>query len=210
MKSPFSTASSLALAGLLSITSACAGSKSEPATGQAEGAATKVEPAAKTESKPEAQPAAKAEGEEKAKVETVAVKPDPTLDSYGKVHAHLVADKITDAIAEAKLLAASATEAAATAGESHKKALTDIQNAANALATADAAAADDVRKKFGEVSKAVIALLIADPSLAAGRQTFKCDMAKGFQKWVQSSGDLQNPYMGQRMPECGSKTELSL
>ena len=202
MKSLIFTSSSFALAGILSFTGGCAGSKSEPTKAPTENSAAKAEAPAKADSKPEAAPTAKADA--------VAVKADPTLDLYGQMHTHLVADKVADAVASAKLLAASAGEAMAAAGESQKQAFTDIQNAANAMATADVAAADEVRSKFGDVSKAVIALLIADPSLAAGRHTFKCDMAQGFNKWVQASSELQNPYMGQRMPECGSKTELSL
>lgn len=193
MKIQFVKASSFALTGVLALASSCAGAKGDASQKPAE-----------TPAKAEAsQPATRPEVAAPAKAH-------PVLDAYGKVHAHLVADKVAEAVAAAKLLADAANQAAASAGDAQKKAFTDIESAATTMAKADVSAADEVRKHFGEVSKTVIALLIAEPSLAAGHHTFRCDMAQGFPKWVQASANLQNPYMGQRMPKCGSKSELSL
>ncbi len=59
------------------------------------------------------------------------------------------------------------------------------------------------RAAFGELSRAVVAVVAADPSLQPGRFLFQCPMAKGYQRWVQLEEKMANPYMGKRMLECG-------
>jgi hypothetical protein len=60
-----------------------------------------------------------------------------------------------------------------------------------------------MRLAFGDVSKGVIALLVADPELRTGRFLMLCPMAAGYQKWVQTTEKLANPYFGKSMLECG-------
>ena len=61
----------------------------------------------------------------------------------------------------------------------------------------------EARLAYGELSKAVVAVVVADPSLQPGRFLFECPMAKGYQRWVQLEEKMANPYMGKRMLECG-------
>jgi hypothetical protein len=68
--------------------------------------------------------------------------------------------------------------------------------------------ADTVRKAFGEVSQRLLAILAADRSLAEGLHVFECPMAQGYKKWAQPAAKISNPYMGTRMPECGSESSL--
>jgi membrane fusion protein, copper/silver efflux system len=63
------------------------------------------------------------------------------------------------------------------------------------------------RVAFGELSKAFVGWMMADVSRQTGKFLFECPMAKGYQKWVQSSEKLQNPYMGKKMLECGSRLD---
>lgn len=79
-----------------------------------------------------------------------------------------------------------------------------IASAAEALARTGAKDGEALRRQFGEVSRPVVALLTAEPKLAEGRYLFECPMAEGFQKWVQTSEKIANPYMGKRMLACGS------
>ena len=125
---------------------------------------------------------------------TAAAGLDPAIDAYVAVHAGLFADDLSAAQAAAGKLAATATDHA------------DLARAAGAIAGAkDVAAA---RAAFGDASKALITLIAAHPEAATGVFAFKCPMAKGYQKWVQRVDTLQNPYMGQRMPSCGTHTPL--
>jgi len=117
------------------------------------------------------------------------------VDSYGAVHAALFADDLAKAQAAAKELAAAAVGQA------------DLARAATALASAaDLPAA---RSAFGDASKALITLLAANPDAAKGLFTFRCPMTKTYQKWIQRVDIVQNPYMGQHMPHCGSHVAMA-
>ena len=67
--------------------------------------------------------------------------------------------------------------------------------------------ADEQRKAFGDVSKAIITLLNQYKGLQKGWHIFMCPMAQGYSKWIQASADMANPYMGKRMLKCGGKTQ---
>jgi Cu(I)/Ag(I) efflux system membrane fusion protein len=69
---------------------------------------------------------------------------------------------------------------------------------------------EKARAAFGEVSRLLMILANCDPRLAEGWHVFSCPMAKGFNKWMQPSGQLENPYMGQAMPTCGSPADWSV
>ena len=69
--------------------------------------------------------------------------------------------------------------------------------------------AEAVRKAFGDLSEQVLRVLSADRALAEGLHVFECPMAQGYKKWVQPTAKLSNPYMGTRMPTCGSGSSLS-
>lgn len=68
---------------------------------------------------------------------------------------------------------------------------------------------ETARVAFGEISRAYITHLAANPDMAKGLITFRCPMAEVYQLWVQTSEPMRNPYMGKRMLECGSKVELA-
>jgi membrane fusion protein, copper/silver efflux system len=77
--------------------------------------------------------------------------------------------------------------------------------AAERLATAREPA--QARKAFGDLSRALVALAMADERLRQGWSIFECPMEEGFNKWVQREGALENPYMGQQMLACGRASE---
>jgi Cu(I)/Ag(I) efflux system membrane fusion protein len=120
---------------------------------------------------------------------------EEALGAYEKARALLAADSTDGLAAAAKDMAAAARKAGA---EPLAKAVDDLAGAA------DIAAA---RRAFGEVSRAVIALAAADPALAKGRHVFRCPMAEGYQKWVQTTPEIANPYMGKKMLKCGGKSD---
>ncbi len=138
--------------------------------------------------------------------------PAPALDALRgafaateRVRAELAADRLDGAAAPARE-AAQAIRAAQAALPKAPSEVTDClgqgNGAAEQLATVkDLAAA---RRAFGELNRFLIALAAADPRLQEGWHVFRCPMAEGFKKWFQRSPRLENPYMGQAMPTCGS------
>lgn len=132
---------------------------------------------------------------------------DAALARYEEIRALLVDDKLAQTKEPAAKLATAAEKASKKGGASLKAHLDALAKAARAFEeqVAKEASPDEVRKAYGEVSRAVVALIHAAPSLRQGRHLFQCPMAQGYDKWVQTSPELKNPYMGTRMPKCGSK-----
>jgi Cu(I)/Ag(I) efflux system membrane fusion protein len=129
------------------------------------------------------------------------------LARYEALRAALADDKGAAIAAE---LPALRTAVAALAADKAAAGAADLQKGLDGLAAAtttkDGAAVDlkAARVAFGELSRGVVAAIAADPALQAGRFLFECPMAAGYQRWVQNSATMANPYMGKRMLECGS------
>ncbi len=129
------------------------------------------------------------------------------FEAIERVRAELAADRLDDLAAPARE-AAQAIRAAQTALRTPASEVADCVGgaigAAELVATAkDLAAA---RRAYGELNMYLIALAAADPRLQQGWHVFRCPMAEGFKKWFQRSATLENPYMGQAMPTCGSSS----
>lgn len=160
---------------------------------------------------PATPPAAEAPAEPTGAPPAMAQAPEPVRTAFAKyeaLRAALSRDAVSEAPAGAGALATAARSAAAADKPEHKAQWEGLAAAADALKALPASDGDGVRKGFGEVSRAFVALLAADPALAAGLHVFKCPMAQGYQKWVQSDPKLANPYMGSQMLTCGSETDF--
>lgn len=151
------------------------------------------------------QPRPKAQTPGESKPADAAATVAATLSAYEDIRAKLAADDIAGATAKADALEKAAAVAAADAPESLRAHLSKTMQTAEALASTPTDDADAVRKAFGEVSRSVVALVHAEPSLQRGAHVFECSMAQGYQKWVQRSETIENPYMGRKMLACGSK-----
>lgn len=130
------------------------------------------------------------------------------LASYEQIRALLAKDSTVGLDAQAKQVSAAldaAVKGATDAPEPIAAALRRGAEAAGELGKAGDA--DRARGPFGELSRELVGLAGADPRLADGLHIFKCPMADGFQKWFQPSPRLENPYMGQKMLECGVRTK---
>jgi hypothetical protein len=128
------------------------------------------------------------------------------LDAYEIAREALAADRIADAVGAATRIAAAAKKASKVAPEAVRAHLDGVSVAASRLAGSPADPSDEVRRRFGDVSRPVVALLAAEPSLREGLHVFRCPMAQEYDRWVQKSAKLANPYMGTRMLRCGSST----
>ncbi len=125
------------------------------------------------------------------------------LAAYDTVRAALAADDLAAAKKGAAALQAAAKKAAEGVGHPAKHNLHALAAAAGKIAAAgDLPAA---RAAFGDASRAVLELVAADAALSKRVITYRCGMTKTYKKWVQLSGPMANPYMGQKMLHCGSK-----
>lgn len=116
------------------------------------------------------------------------------LAAYERVRALLADDQTTGLADASRTLEQTATRASFGA----------IASAATKLATITEIEA--ARDQFGEVSRALVAVLANDKSLAKGQHVFECPMVKGYKKWVQPSQEMANPYMGKKMLACGGES----
>jgi membrane fusion protein, copper/silver efflux system len=114
------------------------------------------------------------------------------LDAYEGVRAKLAADENPAEAAHALGAAAEAAKLGELAGSAH--------------ALAKTTSLGEARSVFATVSKHVVALIAANPSLVRGHYVFECPMVKGYNKWVQVSQDMANPYMGKAMLACGGES----
>ena len=86
-----------------------------------------------------------------------------------------------------------------------------VQSSAQALAEGAAATPEDIkqaRESFEAVSAAAIDLFHAAPpsdAISDSLHVAYCPMAKA--SWLQTSKELANPYMGQKMLQCGEIKE---
>ncbi len=128
--------------------------------------------------------------------------------AHEKVRALLARDQVKGIAVPAGLVAKQIRAAKAALGNAAPEIAALLDEAATAAdKMAAATALDGARRWFGEVSRPLIAIGAADPRLQRGWHLFRCPMAKGYQKWFQRDKKLDNPYMGQAMPTCGSSAK---
>jgi Cu(I)/Ag(I) efflux system membrane fusion protein len=132
---------------------------------------------------------------------------ETALGDYEALRAALAGDRLNEVEAIATRLENSTREAKGGVPASVASRLKEMGTAVTRLKAGGSA--DDQRRTFGDLSQAVVSLLSEHSALARGRYVFQCPMAQGYQKWVQTSDKLENPYMGARMLRCGSKASWS-
>lgn len=131
------------------------------------------------------------------------------MGGYEAMQTALAADKTDGIAAAAPAVAGAARLLGETATEPSKTFYLAIATEAENVG----ARAGDItaaRQSFGELSKAMISLLVANPSLAKGRVVVECPMTKTYKKWLQTDEKVRNPYYGSTMLECGTISTLEL
>ncbi|MDX1583855.1 MAG: efflux RND transporter periplasmic adaptor subunit, partial [Thermoanaerobaculia bacterium] len=128
------------------------------------------------------------------------------LGAYEQIRLLLAADTIEGIEAHADHLAAllrEARERGPETGAPISRQLDDATAAADRLR--EVSTIEDARAHFGELSSHLIAVVSPVSGLRAGWHLFSCPMVEGEHNlWLQPSDQLENPYMGQEMPSCGS------
>ncbi len=126
---------------------------------------------------------------------------DRMLGAYESVRAMLAGDSVQGLETAAKRIAEAAAETKQKRPELASKLEPIAQHADKLSALREL---EPARLQFGELSREVIALAAVAPEMKSGRHVFMCPMASGYQKWVQVTDKLQNPYFGSQMLECGA------
>lgn len=152
-----------------------------------------------------AEPAGKTAAPAPAAAKAVPAGPyQSVLAPYEKARAALAGDSVGALAQTGADLEAAAMQLSATAPVEQRPHLAALATAASKLKTQTEIEA--ARLAFGEASKPVVLLLAADAAAQKPYFVMECPMVKGYQKWVQLDDRINNPYMGAKMLECGSKS----
>ena len=139
---------------------------------------------------------------------------EDSLDHYFAITQALVDDDARNLGELARALAE--TTAASSDDSALGTRLQELEQLSQSLAASadeDALDWDELRTVYGSISREIVTLLAEHLPGRFGSgelYLFRCPMADdfGYELWVQRSAELQNPYMGQMMLECGSPAEL--
>jgi len=128
------------------------------------------------------------------------------LDTYETIRQRLAKDHF-EISSQAQDLAREVSEASRRVPAAAKPLVASLADAASELERAPQDDPQAMRDAFGTVSQAAVALLEADTGLGEGRRIYECPMTDGYGRWIQVGGKISNPYMGSRMPQCGTIVE---
>jgi Cu(I)/Ag(I) efflux system membrane fusion protein len=127
------------------------------------------------------------------------------MDAYERARAQLVGDDAHAVPTDARAMA-EALRAVHDALPPGRQDLIDATTAAREAAEhlGGATTVEETRRDFAALSTRLLPLLGADARLTAGWHVFECPMFEGHPHWMQRAAGPDNPYMGARMPSCGS------
>ncbi|HEX2253438.1 MAG TPA: efflux RND transporter periplasmic adaptor subunit, partial [Thermoanaerobaculia bacterium] len=122
----------------------------------------------------------------------------------------LAADRVEGLDARARRLAESlaAAEQGLPEGSPHAPFVVEARRAAEGLAATGEL--PPARRAFGEVSRFLMPVAAADERLVEGRYAYSCPMTGStFGKWF-GGEEMENPYMGQEMLQCGTAADWTV
>src|SRR5262249_6935528 len=97
--------------------------------------------------------------------------------------------------------------AAAVPADRHdaRDALSEVAQSSGALGRATSL--DDARHAFADFNARFVPVICADAHLASGLHVFECPLIENA-RWIQKRDGIENPYMGTKMPTCGTATDF--
>lgn len=131
------------------------------------------------------------------------------LSQYDAARSLLVQDRLEGLPGAAERIAQSLTAARAASAAPPPQVTLLGRGVEEARALGAATTLENARARFAELSRTLLEAAASTSALQAEVHAFQCPMAEGFDKWLQLSPKLENPYMGQRMVACGTKAELA-
>ena len=130
------------------------------------------------------------------------------LDVYEECRTALAYDRLNSLNDSASRLAESLAQTAAEVPTARPEVRERIEQAVEASrALASAGDLEAARAAFARISRQLMALGQMDPALVEGWHAFSCPMVEGFNRWMQPSPELENPFMGRAMPSCGTESD---
>ncbi|MBI2213370.1 MAG: DUF3347 domain-containing protein [Acidobacteria bacterium] len=129
------------------------------------------------------------------------------MAGYSSIQTSLAGDTTDGIAAAASAVAGAARILGDGATEPSKTFFAAVATEAANLVT-NAGDITKARESFGELSRAMIALLAANPDLAKGRVVVECPMTKNYKKWLQTDTKVKNPHYGNTMLDCGTISTL--
>jgi Cu(I)/Ag(I) efflux system membrane fusion protein len=129
------------------------------------------------------------------------------MDAYDRIRAKLARDETQGVGVDARASVDALRAVQSTLPDQRAdlvNAATEARAAAERLASVGSL--EDARKQFAQLSRALLSLVGADTRLTAGWHLFECPMFEGHPRWMQRRDAPENPYMGSKMPSCGTAT----
>lgn len=136
---------------------------------------------------------------------------EPLRESFGayeEVRGLLASDQINGLAPRAERLAGlldNARDAMPRRSRDLSRRLGEAEDAAGRLK--NARTLEEARGSFAEISQVLTVVAACEPELAQGWHLFECSMTEGYNRWMQRSGEVENPYQGQAMQTCGSPSD---
>lgn len=136
---------------------------------------------------------------------------EPLRESFGayeEVRGLLASDQINGLAPRAERLAsllADARDAMPRRSRDLSRRLGEAEDAAGRLESARTL--QEARSSFAEISQVLTVVAACEPELAQGWHLFECSMTEGFNRWMQRSDKVENPYQGKAMQTCGATSD---
>jgi membrane fusion protein, copper/silver efflux system len=130
------------------------------------------------------------------------------IDAVERARATLTQDKV-DGLSAAASSAAEALRAAHAAVPKDRRDVADVvlHAAAHADELGKSKTLEDARKAFASFNGTFLPIVALDSRLTAGLNVFECPMFE-HARWMQHGTIVDNPYMGTKMPTCGTASSF--
>jgi Cu(I)/Ag(I) efflux system membrane fusion protein len=160
-----------------------------------------------SETKEQKSPAAPAQGQQTPLGQNAVPAFQSVLGAYDRIHESLAKDRLDGIAAQAVALRGAIRQLISSTPElmkeeGYRNALAKLRRAAEGF---DARNLEDARAQFGFFSAELISFLKGYPALVDHPiYTITCPMWKESPaQWVQTTGQVKNPFLGKQMPDCG-------
>jgi membrane fusion protein, copper/silver efflux system len=126
------------------------------------------------------------------------------MDAYERIRSELARDSIQKLPEASHNLAEALRAAGAAVPPASSSAVAALRDAASHADTLEMSKSlDDARHAFAAVNLELLPALAADSRLVAAKHLFECSMFD-HARWMQAADTAANPYMGSKMPTCGT------
>ncbi len=133
------------------------------------------------------------------------------LSAYEQARIALASDRLDDVGAPAAAIASSLEEVEGQSGSLSPRVQSIVSESVRvATSLAEATDLEAARQAFGQLSRLLLVLANVDTRVLEGWHVYSCPMTSTFPKWMQPREELENPFMGQAMPNCGVETDSTV